>query len=180
MNSPDAPEVDDDVDLALRHLSQRLPMDLARALVPDAKTLTDCALLDTQVSARQRRMDRSLQVMADGRLRVEHTEWQTRWEKDLPRRVFEYHFFQSLALQDAAPKGARVPKVRSRVVLLGGRLNRAWPARGFYRTSEREDGFSGVRFTIDAVYQRTLRGVSRKSGYAERLLLNMLPELQGS
>ncbi len=122
-------EQDDDVDLALRHV--------------------------TQLAARQRRMDRSLVVVADGQRRVEHVEWQLRWERDLPFRVYEYHALQSLALRESAAPKERVARVQSTVVLLSGR-EAPWPSHGVYRTSPKGARFSGVRFRIDAVYQRTL------------------------
>lgn len=75
---------DDDIDLTLRHLTQRFPDELARALLPDATTFEQLAWDETQVTARQRRMDRSLRLLADGIARVEHVEWQLRWTRDLP------------------------------------------------------------------------------------------------
>lgn len=152
---PDTPDAHDDVDLALRHLSQRFPDDLARALLPDARSLTGCVWGETQLAARQRRMDRGLFVVADELRRLEHVEWQTRWERALPYRVYEYNTLQSLALREAASEGERVPRVRSTVVLLGGREG-PWPSHGAYRTSPVGERFSGVRFRIEAVYQRTL------------------------
>lgn len=149
------PLAEDDVDLALRHLTQQFPDDLARALLPGAHTLTGATWAETQLSARQRRMDRSLLVVADGVPRVEHVEWQLRWERSVPFRVYEYHALQSLALREATPRTQRVPRVRSTVVLLSGR-ERPWPARGVYRTSPRDECFSGVRFGIEPVYQRTV------------------------
>lgn len=148
-------EQDDDVDLALRHVTQLFPDELARALLPDAHTLTDAAWNETQLTARQRRMDRSLVVVADGQRRVAHVEWQLRWERDLPFRVYEYHALQSLALREAAAPKERVPRVQSTVVLLSGR-EAPWPSHGVYRTSPKGERFSGVRFRIEAVYQRTL------------------------
>jgi hypothetical protein len=49
----------------------------------------------------------------------------------------------------------------STVVLLSGR-EKPWPAYGRYRTSPREQRFPGVRFRIDAVYQRTLAELRRR------------------
>jgi hypothetical protein len=69
--------------------------------------------------------------------------------------MFEYHVLQAMALREAAKRGARVPSVLSTVVLLSGRAE-PWPTYARYRTSPRGERFSGVRFRIDAVYQRTL------------------------
>lgn len=66
----------DDVDLTLRHVAQQFPEGLARALLPEARRLTKCVWLDTQVTSRERRMDKSLYVVADGVARIEHVEWQ--------------------------------------------------------------------------------------------------------
>ena len=145
----------DDVDLALRHLSQRFPDDLARALLPEARSLSECAWVETQLTARQRRIDRGLFVVADGVPRIEHVEWQTEWDRDVPFRLYEYHSLQSLALRDAHTGEGRVPRVRSTLVLLSGR-ERPWPAHGVYRTSPTGERFSGLRFRIEAPYQRTI------------------------
>jgi hypothetical protein len=157
-DDPDASELRDDIDLALRTLSQHLPEDLARALLPTARRLTDCAWGETQLAARQRRMDRSLFVVADGVARVEHLEWQTRWERAVPFRVFEYNALQTIALRESSADG-RWPRVESTVVLLGGR-EAPWPERLAFRTSPRGAPFSGVRFRVDAVYQRSLRALA--------------------
>ena len=163
MTEPNAAESEDDVDLTLRHLTQRFPDKLARALLPEAQTLTEVSWEETQVTARQRRMDRGLRVMADGRLRVEHVEWQLRWELDLPYRVYEYHCLQAMGLREAAPEGKRPPHLRSTVVLLSGR-EAPWPRWGAYRTSPKGERFSGVRFRIEPVYQYTLDALrARKS-----------------
>ena len=155
MTEPNAAESEDDVDLTLRHLTQRFPDKLARALLPEAQTLTEVSWEETQVTARQRRMDRGLRVIADGIARIEHIEWQLRWEIDLPYRVYEYHCLQAMGLREAAPEGKRPPHLRSTVVLLSGR-EAPWPRWGAYRTSPKGERFSGVRFRIEPVYQYTL------------------------
>jgi hypothetical protein len=146
---------DEDIDLALRHLSRRFPEELARAVLPHAREIRDVAWTETQLTARQRRMDRGLHVVADGHARVALVEWELRWRRTLPYRMFEYHVLQAMALREAAKKGTRVPTVLSTVVLLSGRAE-PWPTYACYRTSPRGERFSGVRFRIDAVYQRTL------------------------
>lgn len=155
MTDTRAAEPDDDIDLTLRHLTQRFPDELARALLPEAKTLTEVSWEETQVTARQRRMDRGLRVVADGRARIEHVEWQLRWERALPYRVYEYQCLLTMGLREATPEGKRPPRVRSTVVLLSGR-EAPWPAWGAYRTSPRDERFSGARFRIEPVYQYTL------------------------
>jgi hypothetical protein len=145
----------EDIDLTLRHVSRRFPEDFARALLPPGTPITAATWLDTQVTARQRRLDRVLDVVAGGKRRLEHTEWQLEWEGDLPLRIFEYHVMIALAAAQEAGKGAETPPVRSTLVLLSGR-DRPWPEEGEHRTSPPEAPFSGVTFRIDAVYQRTI------------------------
>lgn len=145
------------VDLTLRHVTHRFPEDLARALLPHARTLEDLTWLDTQYAARERRADKVLCVRADGELRVEHSEWQMRWTRALPLRIYEYHAMITLGLHESAARGEAVPKVRSTVVLLQGRRERPWPPQKRFRTAPRDDGFSGLRVRVEPVYQRTVR-----------------------
>ena len=185
MNPADLPVVGDDVDRTLRHISRQFPEDFARAILPPGTRVTSAAWLDTQVTARQRRLDRALEVVADDRRRLEHTEWQLRWEADVPFRMHEYHNLMVVALaselpvkeapphSDAPPaaEDARTEEsaepathltamalsvpVRSTLVLLTGR-EKPWPEEGSYRTSPEGVSFSGVTFRIDAVYQRSV------------------------
>ncbi len=146
------------VDLTLRHITHRFPEDLARALLPHARTLEDCTWLDTQYAARERRMDKVLCVRADGEVRVEHNEFQMRWTHALPLRIYEYHAMLTLGLHEAAKPGEVVPRVRSTVVLLlQGRKERPWPTHKRFRTAPREEGFSGLRLRVEPVYQRTVQ-----------------------
>ncbi|HEU4404895.1 MAG TPA: hypothetical protein VFS43_06345 [Polyangiaceae bacterium] len=160
---PAAPPADD-VDLVLRHVSRRFPEHFARALLPPGSAVASAAWLDTQVTARQRRLDRALDVRTRaGERRLLHAEWQLRFEADLPFRVYEYHALLAFALHDewqasraagAAPGGGEAPPpIESSVVLLSGR-EEPWPEWGQYATSPPDAPFSGVRFRIDAVYQR--------------------------
>jgi len=123
MTDASAGEPDDDIDLTHRHLTQRFPDELARALLPDAQTLTEVAWEETQVTARQRRMDRGLRVIADGIARIEHVEWQLRWELDLPYRMYEYQCLQAMGLREATPAGERPPRMRG----YGGAAERPRP-----------------------------------------------------
>ena len=107
-------------------------------------------------------MDKSLYVVADGVARIEHVEWQSRWTHDLLLRVYEYHCLATLALHAAAPRGKRVPRVRSTVVLLGGRTKLPWPPRMRFRVSPPGEPFSGLRVCVDAVYQRTVDELTRR------------------
>jgi hypothetical protein len=53
------------------------------------------------------------------------------------------------------------PRIESTVVLLSGR-EKPWPTWGRYRTSPPDVPFSGVRFRIEAVYQRTVAELEAK------------------
>jgi hypothetical protein len=158
----DAVELNE-VDLTLRHVTHLFPDDLARALLPRAATLTDCAWLDTQVTARERRMDKHLFVVADGVPRIEHVEWQLRWTRSMLLRTFEYHALSTLALHGAAKARQKVARVRSTVVLLGGRRVAPWPAYRGFRTTPAGERFSGLRVRVDAVYQRTLAELASRA-----------------
>jgi len=152
-----------EVDLVLRHVTHRFPDELARALLPGAASLTGCAWYDTQVTARERRMDKSLYVIADGVPRVEHVEWQLRWTRRLLLRMFEHNALSTLAFHDAARRGERAPRVRSTVVLLSGRRATPWPEVKVFRTAPAGERFSGLRVRIEAVYQRTLAELSERA-----------------
>ncbi len=131
------------------------PPTCAHALLPQARSLTECVWRDTQVTARERRMDKNLFVIADGVARLEHVEWQMRWTRDLLLRVYEYHCLTTLGLHAVAKEGETVPRVRSTVVLLGGR-KKPWPAWRRFRVSPPGEPFSGLRVRVEAVYQRTV------------------------
>jgi len=152
MNYPDTTE---DVDMILRHVARQFPDQFAQALLPPGTVVSAATWLDTQVTARQRRLDRALDVMADGKRRREHTEWQMEMAGDVPFRIFEYHTRLASVLAAETPPSARVPPIRSSLVLLSGR-DRPWPPEGEYRTSPEDAPFSGVTFRIDAVYQQTV------------------------
>ncbi|MEZ4313015.1 MAG: hypothetical protein R3F14_33755 [Polyangiaceae bacterium] len=151
MAPADLPESEESVDLILRHVTHRFPEDFARALLPPGTPVTSATWLDTQVTSRQRRLDRALEVVVTGLRRLEHAEWQLKWRNDIPLRVFEYHVLTALSVShEPVP-----PRIRSTVVLLSGR-EAPWPGEGVYETSPHGERFTGVRFAIDAVYQRTI------------------------
>ncbi len=151
----DLPDDAEDLDLTLRHVSRQFPEQLARALLPRGTVITAATWYETQVTSRQRRLDRALDVVADGTRRIEHNELQLSMEADTSFRVYEYHTMTSLALADETPAGQPPPRIRSTLVLLSGR-EKPWPEHGEYRTSPEGEAFSGVTFQIDAVYQRTV------------------------
>jgi hypothetical protein len=152
----------DDIDLILRHVSRRFPQDLARALIRTGEPIGPATWAETQVTGRQRRLDRALRVKVGRRSRFFHMEWTLRLTKAIPFRVFEYNSLTVLAAVDEArvnkKDGRPAPKpwrVDSVVVVLTGRRN-PLPEHGVYRTSSSGERFSGVRFRIEPVYQRTV------------------------
>lgn len=149
----------EDVDLVLRHVSRLFPEQFARALLPPDSVVLSAAWMDTQVTSRQRRLDRALDVRtAAGERRLLHNEWQLRMDGDVPFRIFEYHVLLALSLMDelaAAKAGAEPanpaalrssaelnPPLESTLVLLSGRED-PWPEQGEFRTSPADAPFSG-------------------------------------
>lgn len=151
----DVPAPTDDVDLTLRHVTRLFPEQLARALLPPGAAVAVTGWLDTQVTSRQRRLDRALSVTVNDETRLLHNEWEFIMRADVPFRVFEYHALLALAVAGEAPPGTSPPPIESTVVLFSGR-EAPWPAEGEYRTSPPDAPFCGVRFRIEAVYQRTV------------------------
>lgn len=151
----DVPDTNEDADLVLRHVSRQFPEQLARALLPPGSPVTAVAWPETQITSRQRRMDRALDITSGEERHYGHVEWQLEMEADVPFRMFEYHTMFATALVGEKPTAECQPPIRSTVVLLSG-PERPWPAEGQYRTSPPGAPFSGVTFAIDAVYQRTV------------------------
>jgi hypothetical protein len=163
----DLPDTSDDLDLVLRHVTRLFPEQLARALVAPGSELVVKGWADTQVTSRQRRLDRALDVLVDGDPRLLHNEWAGEMTADLPFRIYEYHVLTALSLADelaSAPKPPEAPAVRvapkmptieSTLVLLSGR-EQPWPREGEFRTSPADAPFSGVKFRIEPVYQYTV------------------------
>jgi hypothetical protein len=142
-----------DADIALRHLARRRPEDLARALVPEGR-LEVLGWIDTQVTKIERRPDKALRLRVDGDPRLLHVEFCFELHADLPDRLFEYLGFLFTAVRSEAPDEA-VPPIETVAVILTGR-RRPLPTTGERRTAWPGRRFSGARFRIDAVYQRTV------------------------
>ncbi|MBK8256216.1 MAG: hypothetical protein IPK82_26560 [Polyangiaceae bacterium] len=155
MNSTELPDFGEDVDLTLRHVSRQFPTSFAKALLPNRKEITGATWLDTQVTSRQRRLDRVIEVQAGEERRLEHVEWQLEWEASVPERLFEYHVLVAMTVMDKSNVAHVRPPIRTTVVLLSGR-EKPWPSSGECRTSPPGELFSGVSFEIDAVYQKTV------------------------
>lgn len=151
-------EEPNDVDLALRHVSREFPEELARAMFAEGTRIEVVGWAETQLTARQRRLDRALWVKVDGMLRLLHLEWQLEWRDEVRLRVFEYHAMQALALASewtARKLTTPVPRIDSRVVLLSGR-DEPWTEAVGYLTAPDDAPLCGVQFRVEAVYQTTL------------------------
>jgi len=142
-----------DADITLRHISRRHAEGLARPYVPDGP-LEIVGWADTQVTAVERRLDKTLLLRFGGEVHALEIEFEYRYEPDLPDRVHEYQALCRMAFRDAAPE-QRPPPMDTVVILLTGRARR-WPPAQALRTGWRRRAFSGTRFRIDAVYQRTV------------------------
>ncbi|MBK8257748.1 MAG: hypothetical protein IPK82_34405 [Polyangiaceae bacterium] len=79
MNSSELPDFGEDVDLTLRHVSRQFPRSFAKALLSHGGEISSATWLDTQVTSRQRRLDRVLEIQAGEERRLEHVEWQLEW-----------------------------------------------------------------------------------------------------
>jgi hypothetical protein len=143
-----------DADITLRHLARRRPEELVRALVPEGCPIEVLGWVDSQVTSIERRLDKALRLRIDGEPRVLHVEFCFALRDDVPDRVVEYLGFLFTALRREAP-GQPVPPIESVTVVLSGGKRRL-PATGQRRIAWPGRPFSGVRFRIDAVYQRTL------------------------
>ncbi|WP_437987538.1 hypothetical protein [Sorangium sp. So ce117] len=143
-----------DADITLRHIARRCPGDLTRVFVPEGRPVEVLGWIDTQVTKLERRLDKALRLRVGDELRVLHVEFCFAWRDDVPDQMFEYLGFLFAALRREAD-GEPVPPIESVAVVLSGRRQRL-PSTGTRRTAWRERRFSGARFRIDAVYQRTV------------------------
>ncbi|MFO0755344.1 MAG: hypothetical protein U0359_02560 [Byssovorax sp.] len=142
-----------DADITLRHITRRYAEALARPYVPEGP-LEILGWADTQLTALERRLDRTLLVRLGGKAHALGIELEYRYEPDLPDRIHEYQGLFRMA-QRAERSAERPPPIESVVILLTGR-RAPWPEEKSLRTGWRGRRFSGTRFRVDAVYQRTV------------------------
>ena len=151
-----------DIDTMLRHVSRRHPDALPRMLFGIEEPIEEARYVETQVTARQRRVDRALRVKIAGKGRVLHIEWTYRLDRHVGARVYEYNHLLVMGThtdtrteREKRGRRSRAPYVDSVVVVLTGRKRRM-PRVGLYRTSSKGELFSGIRYRIEAIYQRTV------------------------
>jgi hypothetical protein len=142
-----------DADITLRHLSRRHAEALARTYVSGAR-MEIVRWADTQVTATEQRLDKTLLLRRAHRLHALELEIVYRYDRDLPDRVHEYQGLSRMAFRGEHPR-TPPPPMETVVILLTGRRSR-WPRERVVRTSWHGRKFSGTRFRIDAVYQRTV------------------------
>ena len=142
-----------DADITLRHITRRHAEALARPYVgggpPDI-----VGWADTQVTATERRLDKTLLLRLAGELHALEIEFEYRYENDLPDRVHDYQALSRIAFQGESPN-RKPPPMDTVVILLTG-PQRRWTGERSVRTGWRSRPFSGTRFRVDAVYQRTM------------------------
>jgi hypothetical protein len=160
------PERGDQFDQILRHASRHFPSEVARVLLCTDQPIEPLEWAETQVTGRQRRLDRALSLKVAGERTLLHAEWTLRMTQRVPFRVFEYHNLTALALADEVRARIRTkpPPIESVVVVLSGR-KKPWPSHGEYRTSPLGKPFSGVQFRIEPVYQRTVAELSTRGPF---------------
>jgi hypothetical protein len=143
-----------DADITLRHIIRRHPEAIARAMASPDQPVEVLGWADTQLTALERRMDRLLRLRVGGQPRMLHTEFQVELTGDVRYRVYEYQALSIMALRAEVPDEP-LPPIETVVVVLTGR-SKAWPSHARFRSGWPESKFSGVRFRVDAVYQRTV------------------------
>src|SRR4051812_29336602 len=128
-----------DADITLRHITRRHAEALARPYVPEGP-IEIVGWADTQVTALERRLDKTLLLRLRGELHALEVEFAYRYESDLPERIHEYGGLSRMALRAERP-GAPPPPMETVVILLTGRRRR-WPAVRALRTGWQSSRFS--------------------------------------
>lgn len=148
-------------DISLRHIARRWAADLARGLIPLPVPIRVLGWLDTQLAATDRRLDKALLLRVARKRRALHVEFEVDPGADLPSRVLEYQALLFLALR--AGSNRPVPPIKSAVIVLRGRAG-PHAAEGRRRLGWPEDRFSGARYLIEPVYQRTVAELRARGG----------------
>lgn len=169
-------------DIALRHVTHQYPEDLARALLPPELAFEVTGWFDSQLTMLERRLDKALDLRVTGQRRLLHVEIELDLSDDDAARVDAYRALLLTALRIEASKAPGPPKppaahddavgrrkprapvpVHSVVLVLRGRRE-PWPEEGEYGTDWPELPWSGTRFRVEAVYQRTVAELRARGG----------------
>ena len=146
-------------DIALRTFARIFAAELVQGLWPPG---TDFKVLDSsesQVTERERRLDKSIKVLINGEEVILHVEFQVKWETNLSWRMFEYHNLLAFERHDSDPKTPT--PIRSVVILLTGPEDLG-SLQKEYRTSLSSQPFCGVRYEIEPVYKLTLEELEKR------------------
>ena len=149
-----------EADIALRTLVREFPEKLTHALMPGI-VFERVESVETQLTARERRLDGAVRVTVGGEEQILHVEFQVGFTRDLPYRIFEYHIMLAQALYRGPGEG--LPPISSTVILLKGPVRRP-ERRQEFATSPPDQPFSGVRFTLEAVYDWTMEELAARKG----------------
>src|SRR3954471_23934975 len=104
-----------DADITLRHISRRHAEALAPPYVPDGP-LSVVGWADTQPTAIERRLDKTLLLRLAGQLRALEVEFEYRYKRDLPDRIHDYQALSRMAFRDERPR--KPPPPMETVVIL--------------------------------------------------------------
>jgi len=155
-------------DIALRHVVEQHARDLVQGLSPGLP-VESASWVETQLTAMERRMDKALELRSGGLRRLLHLEIVVEPTSRLAFRMFEYATLLVISLQTAADASADVqneplPPVQSVALILSGRA-KPWSQVAELRTSWPEPApWSGHRFQIEPVYQRTVDELLARPG----------------
>ena len=165
-------------DIALRHITHQYPEDLARALLPPGLRFEILGWFDSQLTMLERRLDEALELRVAGSRRLLHVELELDLTQEDIARLAEYRALLLSALRVEATRAprelmrsgddsrteARAPvPVHSVVIVLRGRKE-PWPEEGAYGSDWPELPWSGMRFRVEAVYQRSVAELRARSG----------------
>ena len=164
-----------DVDLTLRHLATQHPADLVRVFVAGAVASEAPRWLDSQLAARERRVDKALLVhRSDDRVAL-HAEWC--WEPDsdfgFRAQEYQYQILAALRDEDAARVKAALPqraspqlpaRVLTVAVLLNGPDGDRSTVGNHAVTPDDAEARGVVSWMIDRVYHRAAEELIARPG----------------
>jgi hypothetical protein len=164
-----------DVDLTLRHLARQHPADLVGVFVAGAVASEAPRWLDSQLAARERRVDKALLVhRSDDRVAL-HAEWC--WEPDgdfgFRAQEYQYQILAALRDEDAARVKAALPqrappqlpaRVLTVAVLLNGPDGDRSTVGNYAVTPDDAEARGVVSWMIERVYQRPAEELIARPG----------------
>ena len=164
-----------DVDLTLRHLATQHPADLVRVFVAGAVASEAPRWLDSQLAARERRVDKALLVHRSEDRVALHAEWCWEPDSDFGFRAQEYQYQILAALRDddAARVKAALPqrtpqqlpaRVLTVAVLLNGPDGDRSTVGNYAVTPDDAEARGVVSWMIERVYQRPVEELIARPG----------------